>query len=178
MTLPLRRLTDPVYRAHHPMWAFDPESGDGAKLRGGRFNRPGTAALYTSLSVETAWLEAQQGFAFKAQPLTICSYAVDCADILDLTEAAARDAAGVTAAELGSAWEDLAGRGVPVPTWALADRLQQAGCVGLVVTSFAARATAADVNAVFWRWTREPPHRVKVIDDERRLPRDRRSWEI
>jgi RES domain-containing protein len=34
--------------------------------------------------METAWLEAQQGFAFKAQPLTICAYTVDCADIADL----------------------------------------------------------------------------------------------
>jgi RES domain-containing protein len=33
--------------------------------------------------METAWLEAQQGFAFKAQPLTICAYDVDCADIAD-----------------------------------------------------------------------------------------------
>lgn len=177
MTLPLRRLTEPVYRAHHPMWAVDPESGEGAKARGGRFNRPGTSALYTSLSVETAWLEAQQGFAFKAQPLTICSYAVDCGGILDLTEAGGRAAAGVTAAALGSAWEDLATRAQPVPTWQLADQLQAAGCAGIIVSSFAARATAVDVNVVFWHWSHDLPHRLAVVDDERRLPRDRRSWE-
>jgi RES domain-containing protein len=32
---------------------------------GGRFNPLGTPALYTALRPETAWLEAQQGFAFK-----------------------------------------------------------------------------------------------------------------
>ncbi len=177
MTLPLRRLTDPVYRAHYPMWAYDPESGDGAKRYGGRFNRPGTAAFYTSLSPETAWLEAQQGFVSKAQPLTICGYVVDCAGILDLTGPEGRDAAGVAAADLAGAWEDLATRRVPVPTWQIAQRLIDAGCAGIVVPSFAARATATDVNVVFWRWSRDLPHRVAVVDDERRRPRDRRSWE-
>jgi len=36
--------------------------------------------------METAWLEAQQGFAFKPQPLTICAYDVDSDPILDLTD--------------------------------------------------------------------------------------------
>ena len=67
MSLRFIRFTDPVYRAHHPRWAFDPVSGEGARRHGGRFNRPGTPALYTALRMETAWLEAQQGFAFKAQ---------------------------------------------------------------------------------------------------------------
>jgi RES domain-containing protein len=52
------------------MWAFDPLSGEGAKRHGGRFNRPNTLALYTSLDYTTAWMEAQQSFPFKPQPLT------------------------------------------------------------------------------------------------------------
>ena len=36
---------------------------------------------------ETAWLEAQQGFPFKAQPMTLCGYSVDCEDLADLTDA-------------------------------------------------------------------------------------------
>jgi RES domain-containing protein len=166
VTLPLGRVTRPVYRAHHPMWAFDPVSGEGARARGGRFNRIGVAALYTSMSPETAWLEAQQGFPFKAQPMTLCAYDGDCANILDLT----------TDAELGSAWENLATTGKPVPTWLLADRLIVEGCAGIIVPSFAARATARDVNMVFWKWAAAPPHKVVVIDDERRLPINQDSW--
>lgn len=50
------------------------------------------AALYTSMRSETAWLEAQQGLPFKAQPMTLCAYRVDCADMLDLTDPAVRAA--------------------------------------------------------------------------------------
>lgn len=83
------RLTSPVYRVHHPRWSFAPDSGKGAALHGGRFNRIGVEALYTSLRLQTAWLEAQQGFAYKAQPMTICAYQVDCDDLADLLDRAA-----------------------------------------------------------------------------------------
>jgi RES domain-containing protein len=32
------------------------------------------------------------------------------------------------------------------------------------------------VNVVFWRWSASLPHRLTVIDDEGRLPRDESSW--
>lgn len=174
--LPFTRFDGLVYRAHHPAWAYDPESGEGAKLHGGRFNRVGTACFYAALSLETAWLEAQQGFAFKAQPLTICSYRAELSEILDLTNPDVRDAAQVTLAQLSCAWERLAGDRKTVPTWELADRLIAAGCTGVIVPSFASRATADDRNLVLWSWSREAPHRLEVIDDEQRLPRDQSSW--
>ena len=49
MTLSFSRFDGLVYRAHHPAWAFDPESGEGAKLHGGRFNRIGTACFYAAV---------------------------------------------------------------------------------------------------------------------------------
>jgi len=30
---------------------------------------------------------------------------------------------------------------------------------------------------VFWHWTDLLPHRVRVVDDQRRLPRNDASWE-
>lgn len=176
MTLPFTRFDGVVYRAHHPAWAFDPESGDGAKLHGGRFNRIGMPCFYAALSLETAWLEAQQGFAFKAQPLTICSYRAELSDVLDLTNPDAHEAADVNHAQLGCAWERLAGDRKPVPTWELAERLIAAGCAGVIVPSFASRATPDNRNLVLWSWNREAPHRLQVIDDEQRLPRDQSSW--
>lgn len=175
-TLPFIRFRGLVYRAHHPAWAYDLESVEGAKLHGGRFNRVGTDCFYAALSLETAWLEAQQGFAFKAQPLTICSYRADLSDILDLTNPDVRETVQVGLLQLSCAWERLAGGGKAVPTWELADRLIASGCAGVVVPSFASRATSDDRNLVLWSWSRKVSHRLEVIDDEQRLPRDQSSW--
>lgn len=170
------RLSRLVYRAHNPRWAFRPDSGKGAALHGGRFNPVGTEALYTSLRPETAWLEAQQAFPFKAQPMTVCAYEVDCEDIADLTDAASLARFGIAREDLSCAWEDIADRGGKPPSWALAERLIETGCAGILVRSFAPGSGVDDVNAVFWRWSDRPPHRVRVIDDFGRLPKDDRSW--
>jgi RES domain-containing protein len=170
------RLRGLVWRAHNPRWAFEPASGEGAARHGGRFNRLGVPTLYTSMRVETAWAEAQQGFPFKAQPMTICGYEVDCEDITDLTETATLDELGADPAALACPWEDLADKGETPPSWALTDRLIAAGRAGILAPSFAPRAAATDVNAIFWRWADGPPHQVKVIDDLRRLPKNDAAW--
>lgn len=170
------RLTGEVYRAHHPRWAFRPASGEGAVLHGGRFNPKGVPTLYTARRLETAWMEAQQAFPFKAQPMTLCAYAVDCESVLDLAGPAERARHGIEAADLACPWEDLASRGLVPPTWALARSLIAAGTAGILVPSFAPGAGPADVNAVFWRWADHPPHQVRVIDEAGRLPKNDASW--
>ena len=170
------RLTGFVYRAHNPRWAFAPESGVGAATEGGRFNRVGMPALYTSLRFETAWLEAQQAFPFKAQPMTLCAYEVDCEDVLDLTDPTVCSAHGITWADIACPWKDLSTRGIRPPSWSISERLVAAGTAGVIVPSFARGAVSADINAVFWNWATNPPHQVRAIDDDRRLPRDARSW--
>ena len=170
------RLTGFVYRAHNPRWPFAPDSGAGAAAAGGRFNPAGMPALYCSLRFETAWLEAQQAFPFKAQPLTLCAYEVDCDDILDLTDAGTCAAQGIARADLACAWKDLATRGIRPPSWLVTEGLIAAGSTGVIVPSFARGAGAGDINVVFWDWGADPPHQVRVIDDDHRLPRDGRSW--
>lgn len=170
------KLTQTVYRAHNPRWAWEPDFGNGAAAMGGRFNAVGMPALYTSLRFETAWLEAQQAFTFKPQPLTLCAYEADCEDVLDLTDRGALAAHKVDPSDLAAPWEDMVLRGVTPPSWTLAKRLLRAGVSAIVVPSFAARATTADVNVVFWDWSHDPPHQVRVIDDDQRLPKDASSW--
>jgi RES domain-containing protein len=121
--------------------------------------------------METAWLEAQQGFAFKAQPLTICAYDVDCEDVADLRGEDGRREVGVDMAELACAWEGLASRDNEPASWRVARRLIGEGAAGMIVPSFAPGAGAGDRNVVFWRWSHSLPHRVVVIDDEARLSR-------
>jgi RES domain-containing protein len=170
------KLTGFVYRAHNPRWAFAPDSGQGAASTGGRFNPIGMPALYSSRRFETAWLEAQQAFPFKAQPMTLCAYEVDCEDVLDLTDVVTLTGNGIAPADLACPWKDLSTRGIKPPSWEVTERLVAAGAAGVIVPSFAKGAGSADINVVFWRWAPNPPHQVRVIDDNRRLPKDARSW--
>jgi RES domain-containing protein len=166
-----------VYRAHHPMWAYLPLSGDGAKKQGGRFNRLGQNALYTSLDPTTAWMEAQQGFPFKPQPMTLAAYQVDCADIVDLTSANTLKVLGVAAEDLACAWEDMATQGQQPPTWQLAEQLPNLGFAGVVVPSFAPGCQQENRNLVLWDWSVTLPHCITVIDDLGRLPKSDESWQ-
>ncbi|WP_423821147.1 RES domain-containing protein [Salinisphaera sp. SPP-AMP-43] len=169
MTWPLERFIGHVYRAHNPRWAFAPDSGAGAAKHGGRFNPPGTAALYTSSTYTLAIAEAQQGFPYKFQPLTLVSYDIDHAGVLDLSTPAAREAAGIPLAELDCAWELLAFDKQTPPSWALAARLIEQGVGAIAVPSFCDGAHELGINYVFWHWNQGDNPQVRVIDDDNRL---------
>lgn len=161
-----------VYRGHNPLWDDDPESGAGAARKGGRWNWVGLPTLYTSERFETAWLEAQQGFAMKTQPLTLCTYEVDCGPILDLCDPDIRNRVHPDPeAWLHEAWLSKSRLGMPVIGWEIAQKLMDDGIAGIRTPSQARGATARDINVVFWRWSRTPPTMVRVIDEEGRLKR-------
>ena len=85
------RFAGAAYRAHNPRWSWTPLSGEGARIHGGRFNAKGTPALYLALDLNTAIIEFNQGFPFRlVPPVTIVSYAVDCDDLIDLTNGSER----------------------------------------------------------------------------------------
>ncbi|WP_230390896.1 RES family NAD+ phosphorylase [Reinekea sp. G2M2-21] len=92
------------YRAHDPRWVFEPISGEGAKINGGRFNRIGVGALYLGMSLESAICEASQGMGHKIQPLTICCYEVNLTNIVDLTDSRALSDFNIDPADLGKPW--------------------------------------------------------------------------
>lgn len=124
----------------------------------------------------TAVKEINQGFAHKIEPCLLCSYEVDCADIVDLRGEASRRAAKVKTGELARAWFADAASGREPASWRLARRFIDQGKAGALVPSFAPGATEADTNIVLWKWGEKLPHKVAVHDPSGRLPKDRLSW--
>jgi len=170
------RLERTCYRAHDPRWAFRPLSGEGAALRGARFNPKAMPALYLALEVMTAVKEANQGFAHKIEPCVLCSYEVACEDIADLRTPEGRVEHAVRLEDMACPWFALIAEGKEPPSWDVVRRLYDAGTAGVLVPSFAPGATAEDHNLVLWRWSDRPPHQVRVFDPSGRLPRDQLSW--
>ena len=170
------RFTAECFRAHDPNWSWSPLSGAGAALKGRRFNWPGQEALYLSLSFNTVFREVSGGFAHRLTPYVLCSYDVDCEDIVDLRTEAGRAEAGVDQGDLACAWGDaLIARREPA-SWIVVRRLIAQGQSGILVPSFAHGATPDDQNLVLWRWGPELPHKVMVYDPTGRLPMNSLSW--
>ena len=124
----------------------------------------------------TAIKEASQGLALKIEPLVLCSYEVDCQDIVDLTTAAGLKMAGVTADDLACGWMLLAHAGKTPPSWAMAKRLMSDGVAGVIAPSYAPGATAEDRNLILWKWGPDRPYQVTVHDPSGRLPKNQLSW--
>ena len=170
------RFQGAVYRAHNPEWSWDPLSGAGARLHGGRFNRRGLSALYTSLDVLVAVREASPlGAPF--HPLTLCQYRVDCEDILDTRDRKAMKRERITQGELECpSWNQEMLEGKVPASQQLADRLLAKGYAGMLVRSFVHGVGSEDINLVLWKWTKRRPHKVTLFDPDHRLPKDASSW--
>ena len=153
-----------AYRAHDPRWSFKPLSGDGAAVHGGRFNPKGTPALYVALDPMTAIKEAAQGFARKFEPCVLCTYEIDCEDVVDLRREEERQSAGVSEEDMACPWFAEAAAGCEPASWRLARRLIASGAAGLIAPSFVRGAVAGDVNLVLWDWSDRLPHKVAVYD--------------
>lgn len=83
-----------VYRFSHPRYADD-ISGAGAKLKGGRWNLPGTALLYTSATISLCLLETLANAATLEQLQIIQLMEIELPDV-DIHE--------VTSARLKKEW--------------------------------------------------------------------------
>lgn len=170
------RFAGVCYRAHDPRWSFKPISGDGAAVHGGRYNPKGIPALYLSLDPIIVLKEMGHGFARRLEPLVLCSYEVDCDDIVDLRTEAGRQEASTYLASMGSGWMDEIAAGRRPASWAIHGRLMAQRKAGILTPSFARGAVASDTNLVLWRWGPTLPHRVEVFDPSGRLPKNQLSW--
>ncbi|MDE0177837.1 MAG: RES domain-containing protein [Gammaproteobacteria bacterium] len=158
-----------MYRAHDLRWAWSALSGEGAHRYGGRFNKPGIPTLYTSFSISGAVREVSP-MGRRMQPLVLCAYEVDVAPGFDALDGAEKESLGIVDADLDCPeWRLEALSGRTPASHALADRLVSSGFAGMRVRSYAEGAGVGDANLVLWRWGDARPHRVALIDDERRL---------
>ncbi len=122
-------------------------------------------------------MEAQQGFSFKRQPMTLVAYEIDCAKIADLNDEQQLANMGSSSQELGCSWEDLATQQLEPPTWRLAERLRAFEIAGILVRSFAPGCTAKNQKLVLWQWSASAPNAVRVVDDFGRLSKTTESWD-
>lgn len=151
-------------------------SGDGAAIRGARFNPKGVPALYLGLSIMTAVKEANQGFAHRIDPCVLCSYEIDCEHVADLTTEKCRGKHSVSLEEMACAWATALANGDRPASWSVYDQLRARGVAAILVPSFAPGAEADDLNLVLWDWGQDLPHKVRVFDPSGRLPKDQLSW--
>ena len=168
----LAHLSGAAYRVHTPRWAYAPLSGEGAATHGGRANRPGVAALYLSLELETAIAEYRQ-LSPLMPPGLIVSYQVDVGPLVDL-----RDGVDESWDPL---WQDFYcdwralhfGEGVEPPSWVLGDIAIATGTKGIIFPSVMDHGT----NLILYTATLSGGDRVEVYDPGKALPRDQRSWD-
>jgi RES domain-containing protein len=126
--------------------------------------------LYCSLEILTAVREANQ--VGTLQPTTLVSYKANVEMVFDCTDITALDIEGMQPVDLAAlTWRDEMRATGEAKTQAFARRLIARGYHGLLVQSFAAGTSAADLNLVLWHWGAGPPAQLTLIDDEDRLAR-------
>ena len=155
-----------------PKWAHQPLSGAGAAQHGGRFNEPGTKALYISEDYITAISEYEQELGIR--PGTLCAYDVDVKEIVDLTDSLVQTVCSVTPAILACSWKEiwLVQKQRP-PTWDLAARLTAVNCAGVRVPSM---RHFSGINIVLWKWNDHPDRCIAALDPRSDLPSNQSSW--
>ena len=125
----------------------DPLSGEGARLYGGRWNRPGCPALYMARTHATAIAEFHQDVVV---PGTLVAYDVESARIADLAGDGYRERPEIEDA-ITAQWLRIARlEGRDPSSWTIADRLIDVGCDGALVPS---AQSVGGINLVLWRWS-------------------------
>lgn len=162
-----------LYRALTPRWAYQPISGAGAAKQGGRFNRPGTNALYLAFSADTAMREYQQTSEL-LPPLTLASYHVELQRIVDFRAAYNPEQWDPLWHDWDCEWRALRMLdGVEPPSWVLADWVEAAGASGL---AFPSSIDPWGLNLVVYTDRLAEGDSLAVHDPDGALPRSQASW--
>jgi RES domain-containing protein len=164
----------PFHRAFAPRWAHAPESGAGAALAGGRFNRPGVQARYLAASAETALAE-YKGESPLLPPATRVTFLVTAANVADFT--GGHDPTYWTPiwAEAHGNWKGMAFlEGVEPPSWVIGDIVRDMGHPGILYRS--ARQPGGICLVLFSDVQAKSGFTARAHDPTHALPRNDSSW--
>lgn len=162
----------PFYRALTPSWAFQPESGAGAAIVGGRFNRPQVEARYLAATAEGALAE-YQGESSLLPPATLASYQVTADTIVDFTGGYNAEQWSPIWAEAYSNWKAMAFlESIEPPSWVIGDLVRAAGHPGILYRS--ARDPRYICLVPFPALAQK--FRAPVYDPDGKLPQNAESW--
>ncbi|SFH86624.1 RES family NAD+ phosphorylase [Planctomicrobium piriforme] len=121
-------------------------SGEGSRKFGGRWNPPGIAAVYLSLSPETAMAETLAHFQYRgipvsaAMPRVFVSVSVRLSQVVDITQKTISQRLQVSnRALLESDWRKIMTRDSLPPSQLVGQAAEAAGVEGLLVPSAASR---------------------------------------
>lgn len=163
------------HRAFTPRWAHAPESGAGAALAGGRFNRPGVQARYLAATPETALAE-YQGESPLLSPATLVTFLVTAKNVVDFS--GGYDPVHWTPiwAEAYGNWKGMAFlEGVEPPSWVIGDIVRDAGHPGILYRS--ARHRDGVCLVLFPDLRKQTGFIAAAHDPTHGLPRDDSSWQ-
>ncbi len=148
--------------------AKDVLSGEGARMRGGRWNQPGVATVYGSTTDTTALEECKANDRYYGVetkgPRLLVAIETQLVGMLDLTSAGIRRTLGVTLKELEAEdWRKLLQAGQESSSQALGRAGVAMGASGLLVRS---AAVPLGINVVVFPRA-HPGDRMKVVEGEK-----------
>jgi len=162
------------FRAFTPQWAYRPESGAGAAVTGGRFNRPGSEARYLANSAELALLEYQNEAAL-LPPATLATFLVTAENVVDFTAGFTEAAWSAIWAEAYCNWKGMAFLDkIEPPSWVIGDLVREAGHPGILYRS--ARNPSGICLVLFPELAKATGYQANVFDPDALLPQNSSSW--
>ena len=123
-----------------------------ARAPEGRSHRNGQRALYLSLTPEGC-IVATRRYKTDATPEQgIFPLQVSNARVVDLRDRTATESLGIDTTHRALEWQDLRAKGLPSPTWDLADRVRVLGLDGML---YASRSDPAKTHLTLFRWNED-----------------------
>ncbi len=162
-----------AYRLVKPRSACNPLCGRDVAEKGGRFTRPGIAALYLGEQPETALAEYAQGAA-RLEPAMFVTYCVHLPRIVDLTAGYRHGMWPPEWRFWDMDWRAAQDAGHEPESWQLGDALRAAGLCGL---RFPSTKREGGTNLLLLPDLLCSQDRVTVHDREGSLPRNGSSWD-